>query len=193
MKKVKLMGISMIFSALFSFSAMAGSWLTDESGSQWLYQKDDGSYAAGTWELINGEYYYFGVDGILYQDTVTPDGYLVGINGEWIDAVSASDKTLTLEKTGTVYGVLKKIEFGYEGLSTYTSYILTLPYSAAVYGERGDYLRNETEFQIVDGRNDLDAYVGQTIRVSGTVIEGLTASYARDFAVLSSSVELAEQ
>ena len=36
------------------------------------------------WRLINGDWYYFGIDGAMLVNTITPDGYLVGADGKWI-------------------------------------------------------------------------------------------------------------
>ena len=36
------------------------------------------------WHWIDGYSYCFGNDGSLYQDTVTPDGYMVNKDGRWI-------------------------------------------------------------------------------------------------------------
>ena len=50
----------------------------------WWYQNADGSYPANSWKEINGKHYYFGGDGYMLHDTVTPDGYTVGSDGAWI-------------------------------------------------------------------------------------------------------------
>ena len=36
------------------------------------------------WRMINGDWYYFGLDGVMLINTITPDGYLVGADGKWI-------------------------------------------------------------------------------------------------------------
>ena len=33
--------------------------------------------------MIDNNYYYFGNDGILLTNGVTPDGYTVGADGKW--------------------------------------------------------------------------------------------------------------
>lgn len=76
-------------------------WVLDKGG--WYYMNSDGRHAV-LWQKINGEYYYFGpggrmvvdswVDGNNYyvdasgkmlRNTVTPDGYLVGADGKYIN------------------------------------------------------------------------------------------------------------
>lgn len=36
------------------------------------------------WKKIQGAWHYFGPDGAMYENTVTPDGYRVGVDGKWI-------------------------------------------------------------------------------------------------------------
>lgn len=36
------------------------------------------------WREIDGKYYYFGTDGYMLADTVTPDDYQVGADGAWV-------------------------------------------------------------------------------------------------------------
>lgn len=45
----------------------------------------DATYPVNTWKEIDGKQYYFGSDGYMLHDTVTPDGYTVGSDGAWID------------------------------------------------------------------------------------------------------------
>ncbi|RGY98415.1 hypothetical protein [Clostridium sp. AM58-1XD] len=59
-------------------------WMQDENG--WWYRDTDGSYPVNTWREINGKQYYFGPDGYMLHDTVTPDGYTVGSDGAWTES-----------------------------------------------------------------------------------------------------------
>ena len=36
------------------------------------------------WTKIVNDWYYFGTDGTMLINSVTPDGYQVGENGKWI-------------------------------------------------------------------------------------------------------------
>ena len=65
-------------SAVTSFG---GQW--EQTGDQWKYQNDDGTYAAGGWMCIDSKYYYFGADGIMLSDTTAPDGREVDSTGAW--------------------------------------------------------------------------------------------------------------
>lgn len=58
-------------------------WQQDATG--WWYRNADGSYPANTWKEIAGKQYYFGADGYMLHDTVTPDGYNVDSTGAWIE------------------------------------------------------------------------------------------------------------
>lgn len=57
-------------------------WVQDATG--WWYRNADGSYPVNTWKEINGKQYYFDGNGYMLHDTTTPDGYLVGSDGAWI-------------------------------------------------------------------------------------------------------------
>ncbi len=57
------------------------------SSHNWYYLGPDGSMLTG-WQYVNGKWYYFhtisdGSMGRMYVDTMTPDGYHVGIDGSW--------------------------------------------------------------------------------------------------------------
>lgn len=58
-------------------------WVQDEIG-RW-YRNPDNSYPINTWKEIDGKQYYFGSDGYMLHDTITPDGYTVGSDGAWIE------------------------------------------------------------------------------------------------------------
>jgi len=36
------------------------------------------------WKVINGVWYYFGIDGKMLYDIITPDGYRLDKDGRWI-------------------------------------------------------------------------------------------------------------
>ncbi len=57
----------------------AEGWMQDDAG--WWYQNPDGTYPKDTWKEIGGRQYYFGSDGYMLHDTVTPDGSQVGTDG----------------------------------------------------------------------------------------------------------------
>ena len=74
-------------------------WQSNSTG--WWYQNADGSYPANEWKQINGSWYYFnesgymvasmwignyylGESGAMLTNTTTPDGYVVGSDGAWL-------------------------------------------------------------------------------------------------------------
>lgn len=85
MKKlnIKKVGLTLSLVSAISvcsvFTALA-DWKHNETG--WWYEEENGGYIKTDWKLINGKWYYFGEDGYLYTNKVTPDGYKVDNNGE---------------------------------------------------------------------------------------------------------------
>ena len=53
-------------------------WKKDNNG--WWYTEGN-SWATG-WRQIDGKWYYFGQDGYMWQNRITPDGYWVFLNGQ---------------------------------------------------------------------------------------------------------------
>lgn len=67
---------------------MKTGWYQEPGSGSWFYlhnvpDGNQGSMYTG-WHQIGGIWYYFGLDGRLYQNTMTPDGYSVGTDGAWI-------------------------------------------------------------------------------------------------------------
>lgn len=50
---------------------------------KWYYLEPTGEMATG-WRFLNGKWYYMDKSGIMLVDTVTPDGYKVNEDGEWL-------------------------------------------------------------------------------------------------------------
>ncbi len=65
---------------------MLTGWLIDATNKKYYLEAIDnnelGRMARG-WKMIDNNYYYFGSDGILLTNGVTPDGYTVGADGKW--------------------------------------------------------------------------------------------------------------
>lgn len=82
--------------------AIFDGWYEDANG--WWYYTPEGSYPVSQWKMLNGSWYYFDGNGYmakgwlndreiwyylqengeLLTNAVTPDGYQVNENGEWI-------------------------------------------------------------------------------------------------------------
>lgn len=84
MRKTKILFSVTIMTMLLSSTAFAGEWKQETDGRYW-YQNDDGSYPVNQWMKIEGKDYYFDANGYMLSDTVTPDGYVVGSDGAWIE------------------------------------------------------------------------------------------------------------
>ncbi len=80
----------LVMTAMFSGTAMAGSWQQDNVG--WWWKDDDGSYPKSEWRWLDGdnngvaECYYFNESGYMLADTQTPDNYRVNASGAWVEA-----------------------------------------------------------------------------------------------------------
>jgi hypothetical protein len=104
MNKSKIFIMSIVLSAIFCVNAFAGEW--KQIGNEWKYQEDNGSYPENTWKEINDHWYYFNEEGYMLRDTTTPDGYIVGESGEWVQSesqkveASSTGKTYTFDKKG---------------------------------------------------------------------------------------------
>lgn len=59
-------------------------WKQNDFG--WWLENQDGSYLTNTWYQSpdSGLWYYMGADGYMLTNTVTPDGYRVGMDGVWV-------------------------------------------------------------------------------------------------------------
>ena len=79
---IRLLAAAAAMTLSLSTAVYAGTW--SQSNGAWRYQKDDGSYATGWAQDTNGRWYYFDTAGRMLTDTVTPDGYRVGLDGAWI-------------------------------------------------------------------------------------------------------------
>ena len=64
-------------------SSVTEGWKQDAAG--WWYQNEDGTYVKSEWSWIDGRCYYFNEDGYCLQNTQTPDGYSVDMQGAWIE------------------------------------------------------------------------------------------------------------
>ena len=79
-----LMTTAAVMVAAFTLNSFAGQWV--QRGADWYYQNDNGSYAKNQWV----ENYYLGSDGIMYTNSLTPDGYYVDATGKWDGKPSVS-------------------------------------------------------------------------------------------------------
>ena len=66
---------------------MFTGWLHTLDGNVYFFDitknANEGKMAVG-WKLINGNWYYFDLNGAMLVNTITPDGYLVGADGKML-------------------------------------------------------------------------------------------------------------
>lgn len=116
MRKTKVLALALMFGLAATMTSFAGEWQQGETG--YKYQNDDGSFPASTWQLIDGQWYYFHNDGIMAYDTwiddyylgsngamltntVTPDGQRVGADGKLIKPQSVSNISYSADSVTT--------------------------------------------------------------------------------------------
>lgn len=85
MKKVLIL----FFIGFVIQSVYAAEWV--QKGDAWYYKEDDGNLVVSKWITYDSdndgkkEYYYFNETGTLLTSNITPDGYQVNDNGQWIE------------------------------------------------------------------------------------------------------------
>lgn len=80
-------------------TTFAGQW--EQTGSDWKYMQDNGTYATNGWQWIDGKSYYFDANGIMAKNT-TVDGYTVNADGQWVvDGVVQTQGSTSGDSTGT--------------------------------------------------------------------------------------------
>lgn len=102
MKKFTVAMMAVLFTAAVPLTAHAGQWQQDQTG--WWYQNDNGSYSTNQWQEISGRWYYFessgymktgwlesagkwyflGSDGSMFSSGLSPEGYPLNRQGQWI-------------------------------------------------------------------------------------------------------------
>ncbi len=94
----KIFGVILGAALSIALSAPASAGVWRQSGGRWWYDNQDGTWAANGWKWIDGnsdgiaECYYFDNAGYLLVSTVTPDGYQVNGDGQWVDGGKAVTK-----------------------------------------------------------------------------------------------------
>ena len=56
----------------------------NEVDGKWYFMNQSGAMQTG-WVQVSGKWYYAYSSGALAVDTITPDGYKVSANGEWVE------------------------------------------------------------------------------------------------------------
>lgn len=86
-KKILTLVAAAAMTMAMSVTAFAAGWMQNDTG--WWWDNGNGTWASNNWYWLDGnndgiqECYYFGMDGYMYADTTTPDGYTVNADGAW--------------------------------------------------------------------------------------------------------------
>ena len=97
-------GAVCILSTLMIGTAFAGGWRMGSKG--WWYDLDNGQYYSNGWQWIDGngdgqaECYYFDQSGWMLSNTITPDSFIVDVNGAWTVSGTVQTKQVQLTNVG---------------------------------------------------------------------------------------------
>ena len=93
-KKICGLVMTLLFVSLIGvIGAFAGQWQLGSNHLGWSYRNDDGSYLKNGWHQVDSTYYYFDSDGYILIGQITPDGYVVDVDGKWIPGEKAEPVT----------------------------------------------------------------------------------------------------
>ena len=94
MKKIVTLVTAAAITAAMSMTSLAAGWQQDSVGWWYGTNVDNTSWHTNGWQWIDGngdniaECYCFDVNGYMYANTTTPDGYTVNADGAWtVDGV----------------------------------------------------------------------------------------------------------
>lgn len=89
MKRIYLGLAASVLLAVSSFPSYAGQWKQDMAG--WKYENDDQTFLQDQWfRDDDGKWYYFESDGYMSANCMTPDVYVTGADGAWIEGLGQS-------------------------------------------------------------------------------------------------------
>ncbi len=98
-KKAIALMLAALMTAGSGMTVFAGQW--EQTGSDWKYMQDNGTYAVNGWQWIDGKSYYFDANGIMAKNT-TVDGYTVNADGQWVvNGVVQTQGSTSGSSTGT--------------------------------------------------------------------------------------------
>lgn len=172
------------FIVIFVSSSFAGTWINTPNTTTWYYLNDDNTFSKNTWVTYNGKYYYLDNNGIMLINTVTPDGYTVGVDGSWIETIEKkSERIITTDveitsssekKRDLKNNIISKkdVEFVDSvkiGEKTWANVIKFLGDNSNVKANSGNYNRLTFEAGIKEQKDDVEYIL--TIFVNGNEAE----------------------
>lgn len=98
--KKYILAIAGILSLLQCITGYAGTWSKEDDN--WIYVKDDGSYAEYEWIQDNGAWYYCSRWGNMEKNTVV-DGYYLGADGRMLSPEDTENPLYGEKVCGTCY------------------------------------------------------------------------------------------
>ena len=106
--KSKTIAILTLAAALMTpGTALAGTWVDPyEDGKTWQYQRDDGTMEENAWVESGGKWYYIGDYGYMYRCMVTPDGYMVGVDGAWTGQMMSLESGMDSDRAEAYENIL---------------------------------------------------------------------------------------
>ena len=99
---MKVFMTASLFIALSANLVFASGWTKGISKNAWWFDFGNGDYFKSSWQWIDGnqdgiaECYCFDENGWMYENTTTPDGYIVNENGAWTVSNIVQTKTSDL-------------------------------------------------------------------------------------------------
>lgn len=78
---IKILVVTVVTGAIITLNPIQSNAEWKNYNNGWWYIEGS-SYVKG-WKQIDGKWYYFNNNGRMLFNTITPDGYIVDINGVW--------------------------------------------------------------------------------------------------------------
>lgn len=101
---IKILVVTVVTGAIITLNPIQSNAEWKNYNNGWWYIEGN-SYVKG-WKQINGKWYYFNNNGRMLFNTITPDGYIVDINGVWDGRTQETfSNKKTLETKQQVYSL----------------------------------------------------------------------------------------
>lgn len=91
LKKTAMITLALALTAGSAVTSMAAGWT--QTGTNWKYQQDDGTYVENDWVLHRNNWYYMGEDATMQKGWKQLDGkwYFMAQSGEMINGLIKVD------------------------------------------------------------------------------------------------------
>ena len=146
---IKSTMLTLLFCLLGSITSFAGEWVQDEIG--WLYINNDSNYLVNEWQEVDGRHYYFGSDGYMLSNQITPDEYWIGADGYWINDSGINQEVMAEKSMNSSLLVFDKFSHQMELWVNGEKIYNCLGIAGALMGDKeieGDYKTPVGEFYV---------------------------------------------